>query len=198
MRTARRDDIGAINLLYLRVTPATVAAIEAPNRKTWESTFASGTIARLGRDDVHHVVAENPGIYAWAAIRAASSARPTVLHLMCEAQNSDDREAFLDALLAQLPEGPVSSVLRHYDSELIRSLQQRGFAIFGTQVLLTKDLAVRIEARAPSRQRRKKPALVPAGLAQSVPTPRSAHSQLHVIHSVAQRGPGRSEISPSR
>jgi hypothetical protein len=86
--------------------------------------------------------------------------------LLCEAHNETDRESFLDAVIAALPAGPVWCVLRHYDSELIRSLQRRDFEVYGTQVLLTKELAVRVKLK--SRERQKKPSLIPAGIARSV------------------------------
>ncbi len=168
LRPARRDDMDDVYLLYLRVTPATVAAVEAPNRKAWESTFGGGAVARLGRDEASHFIAERSGVHGWAAIRTASAARPTGMWLLYDAHDGPSREAFLDAVFAELPGGPVSCVLRHYDSELIRSLQQRGFAIYGTQVLLAKDLAVRVRQRALLRGKRKKPILVPAGLARTV------------------------------
>jgi len=60
----------------------------------------------------------------------------------------------------------VSSVLRHYDSELIRALQERGFAVYGTQMLLVSDLGAKVRLRQPAR--RKKPVLVQAGVARSV------------------------------
>jgi hypothetical protein len=59
-------------------------------------------------------------------------------------------------------------VLRHYDSELIRALQQRGFAVYGTQLLLISELGAKVRIQAPAR--RKKPVLIHAGIARSVPT----------------------------
>jgi hypothetical protein len=56
-------------------------------------------------------------------------------------------------------------VLRHYDSELIRSLQHRGFAVFGTQLLLVRDLGIKVRLRATAKQ--KKPVLAHAGIARS-------------------------------
>lgn len=164
---ARREHIGAIYLLYLRITPSHVAGLEGPSRKAWQATFAGGMLSRLGRDEVRHHVAETPGITGWAAIRPPSSTRPTSLTIMCEGQDPALRAAFLDAVLAELPPGPVSCVLRHYESELIRALQERDFAIYGTQLLLVRDLGskVRLTPAAPA----KKPVLVHAGLAQSVP-----------------------------
>jgi hypothetical protein len=91
----------------------------------------------------------------------------------------------IDGALRELPPGPVSSVLRHYDSELIRGLQKRGFAIYGTQVLLVRDLASKVRLRtAPAR---KKPVLVHAHLAQSVPADTSP--SLRVLTRRSERSP---------
>jgi hypothetical protein len=62
----------------------------------------------------------------------------------------------------------VSSVLRHYDSELIRCLRLRGFEVYGTQVVLVRDLTAKVRLRASVS--RKKPVLIHARLARSVPT----------------------------
>jgi hypothetical protein len=166
LRPARREDLGALYLLYLRSTPSHVASLEAPSLKTWQASFADGTMARLGRDEVHHLVYEDPGVVGWVAVRPASATRPAVLSLMCDGHDPRLREAVVDAALAELPPGPVTSVLRHYDSELIRSLQRRGFTVYGTQVLLVRDLAKRVRLRA--TRPRKKPVLVHAHLARSV------------------------------
>lgn len=167
LRPARREDIGAIYLLYLRTTPSRVASLEGPSLKSWQSGFADGALGRLGRDDVRHLLLEDPGVAGWASIRPASATRPTLLSLMCDGHDPRLREALVGGALRELPPGPVSSVLRHYDSELIRCLQKRGFAIYGTQVLLVRDLASRVRLRtAPSRR---KPVLIRANLAHSVP-----------------------------
>jgi hypothetical protein len=62
-------------------------------------------------------------------------------------------------------------VLRHYDSELIRALQQRGFEVYGAQLLLVRDLALKLRLHQQTRAKEKKVSLVPAGLARAVPTP---------------------------
>src|SRR5487761_30173 len=185
LRPAKSDDAGAIYLLYLRTTPSHVASLEGSSLKVWQSGFAEGAMARMSRDDIRHYVAEDPGVVAWAAIRPASATRPTLLSLMCDGHDPRLREAVIDAALRELPPGPVSSLLRHYDSELIRGLQQRGFAIYGTQVLLVRDLASRVRFRtAPAR---KKPVLVHARLAQSVPV--EASPPMRVLSRRSQRSP---------
>ena len=165
VRPARREDAAAIHLLYQRVTPSHIAGFEAPSLKTWQASFAEGSVGRIGRDDVRHLVAERPGVVGWAAIRPAGAGRPTILSLMCEAHDPDIREGFVDAILAELPPQPVSCVLRHYDSELIRSLQHRGFAVYGTQLLLVRDLGIKVRIR--SRRKQAAQVLAHAGIAGS-------------------------------
>ena len=162
LRPARRDDIPAIHLLYLRTTPSQVANYEGPSLNTWLAGYTQGVVARMGRDDVRHYVAEHPGIIAWAAIRPPSAMRPAQLTLMCEGHDPAVRDGIIDAVLAELPPGPAACVLRHYDSELIRALQQRGFIVYGTQLLLVSDLGVKMRVR--QSVRRKKPVLVHAGI----------------------------------
>ena len=167
LRAARRDDIPAIYLLYLRTTPSQVADFEGSSLKVWQAGYAQGLVARMGREDVRHYVAEYPGIVAWAAIRPPSATQPAQLTLMCEGHDATVRNAVIDAVLNELPAGPASCVLRHYDSELIRALQERAFVVYGTQLLLVCDLGAKVRLRQPSR--RKKPILVQAGIARSVP-----------------------------
>ncbi|TMD00216.1 MAG: hypothetical protein E6J03_12235 [Chloroflexi bacterium] len=191
LRPARGEDRGGIHLLYLRTTPSHVANIEGPSLKAWQASFQQGWMTRIGRDDVRHMVVERHGIEAWVGVRPATPVRPTLMALLCDGSDPALREDFLDAALAQVPPGPLSCALRHYDSELIRSLQRRGFAIYGTQLLLVRDLALKM--RVPARARReKKPVLVPAGLVRSArggmpgvprrvlttPSPRSSPSSL--------------------
>jgi hypothetical protein len=186
LRPARPEDVGAIYLLYLRTTPSHVASLEGSSLKVWQAALAQGAMTRVNRDEVRHFVVEEPGVVAWAAVRPASATRPTLLSLMCDGHHPRLREAVIDGALRELPPGPVSSVLRHYDSELIRSLQHRGFAIYGTQVLLVRDLASKVRFRA--EPARKKPVLVRAHLAQTVPAGETSPS-LRVLSRRSERSP---------
>ena len=182
LRPAKNEDRGGIHLLYLRTTPSHIANVEGPSLKAWQASFQQGWMARIGRDDVRHMVVERAGIEAWVGVRAATAVRPALMALLCDGSDPGLREDFVDAALAQVPPGPVSCSLRHYDSELIRSLQRRGFAIYGTQLLLVRDLAIKV--RVPARSRReKKPLLVPAGLV------RSAGAHLRVLTVPRRRSP---------
>ncbi|HKR99262.1 MAG TPA: hypothetical protein VJU79_07080, partial [Candidatus Dormibacteraeota bacterium] len=186
LRPARRDDIAAIHLLYLRTTPSQVASFEGPSLKSWQSGYAQGLVGRMGKDDVRHFVVERPGVVAWAAIRPPSATQPAILTLMCDEHDAPVRNAVIDSVLAELPNGPALSVLRHYDSELIRSLQQRGFDVYGAQRLLVCDLGAKV--RLPQRARGKKPVLVQAGVAHSVPV-RSTSPVLRVLANSTLGGP---------
>ncbi len=186
LRPARRDDIPAIHLLYLRTTPSQVATFEGPSLKAWQAAYAQGLMARMGRDDVRHYVVERPGIVAWAAIRPPSATQPAMLALMCEGHDAPLREAFIEAVLQELQPGPALSVLRHYDSELIRSLQQRGFEVYGAQRVLVCDLGTKVRLKQVAR--RKKPVLVHAGVAQSVPVS-SERTGLRVLTHPTLRSP---------
>ncbi len=172
IRTARRDDIGAIHLLYLRTTPSHVADVEGPSLKTWQGAYAQGLVAGLGRDSVKHLVVERPGVVAWAAIRPPTAAQPASLSMMVEGHDPALRDAIIDAILRELPSGPATCVLRHYNSELIRALQVRGFAVYGTQLLLISELGAKVRIQALSR--RKKPVLIHAGIARSIAAPSTA------------------------
>ena len=171
LRPARRDDVAGIYHLYLRTTPKHVADLEGPTQKAWQASFQQGALARVGRDEMRHLVAEGPEVVAWVGIRPASHARPALLSLVCDGQDAELRERVLDAALAQLPPGPVSCVLRHYDSELIRALQRRGFEVFGAQLLLVRDLALKVRLRQVAADRKKKPVLAHAGLARGLVVP---------------------------
>ena len=172
LRPAHRDDIGQIYLLYLRTTPSHVANLEGPSLKAWQAAFHHGWVARLGRDDVRHVVAERTGIVGWSAVRPSSQTRPALMALMCEGQDVAVRDEIIDATLAELPPGPVTCALRHYDSELIRALQQRGFEVLGSQLLLVRDLGVKARIReAATAPDKKKVSLAHAGLMRTAPEP---------------------------
>ena len=184
LRPAKREDIPAVYLLYLRTTPSQVADFEGPSLNAWLAGFAQGDVARMGRDDTRHYVVERPGVVAWAAVRPPTATRPAQLTLMCEGHDAALRDSIIDSVLAELPPGPAACVLRHYDSELIRALQQRGFAVYGSQLLLVRELANRVRLRQPVRD--KKPILVRAGVAQSVPAA-EPNVPLRVLNTSTQR-----------
>ncbi len=138
MRDARKEDVEFLYLLYLRSTPPTVAEIEGATRPQWQAAFQSGCMGRLGRAGARHMVLEDSGIRAWSCITQPSPVGPVIVCFLCEQPAM--QEEFIDATLNRVRAGPVSCVLRHYDGELMRILQDRGFAIYGSQLLFACDL----------------------------------------------------------
>jgi hypothetical protein len=187
LRPARRDDLGGIYLLYLRTTPSHVANLEGPSLKSWQAAFQQGAMARMGRDDMRHFVVERSGVVAWMGLRPGSAARPALLALLCEGQDAELREQVIDDALARVHPGPVACVLRHYDSELIRALQGRGFEIFGTQLLLVRDLAIKARVRTTKPEKKKQVALAHAGLMRGV----GPSNSLHVVAERSHTSPPR-------
>ena len=58
-----------------------------------------------------------------------------------------DELADLGLSLLAGSEAPAWSSLRHYDSHMIDALRGRGFSVLLTQLLLVKELAVRVPVR---------------------------------------------------
>jgi len=58
-----------------------------------------------------------------------------------------DELADLGLALLGDTEAPAWSSLRHYDSHMIDALRGRGFSVLLTQLLLVKELAVRVPVR---------------------------------------------------
>ena len=185
LRPARPEDVGAIYLLYLRTTPSHVASLEGSSLKVWQSSFAEGAMTRMSHDDIHHFVVEEPGVVAWAAIRPASATRPTLISLMCDGHNPRLREAVIDGALRELPSGP--RLVRAGPLQLgadPRSAEAR-FRHLRHPGAAGPDLASKVRLRtAPAR---KKPVLVHAHLAHSVPADSSPN--LRVLNRRSERSP---------
>ena len=78
----------------------------------------------------------------------ASGARPDTLNFMClpEGPLPGELADFGLSLLGD-SEAPTWSSLRHYDAHMIDALRGRGFSVLLTQLLLVKELAVRVPVR---------------------------------------------------
>ena len=147
---ASAEDLGGVYLLYLRTAPHAVAAVEAPNLTQWKATFQLGWLGRLdGRagDSRHYVIRKGGGIVAWGGVRLPARARPSLISLMLDPQEGQLAVEALHGLLGQVPPGPTLCLLRHYDAELHRAVAARGFEPVATQILMARDLPLKLRAR---------------------------------------------------
>jgi hypothetical protein len=154
---ATPEDLAGIHLLYLRTAPHAVAAVEAPNFTQWKATFQLGWLGRLdGRagDSRHYVIRQNGGIVAWAGVRLPSRARPSLISLMLDPHEGTLAVEALHGLLGQVPPGPTLCLLRHYDAELHRAASARGFEPVATQILMARDLPLKLWARRLAEQKK--------------------------------------------
>jgi hypothetical protein len=158
---ASAADLAGVYLLYLRTAPHAVAAVEAPNLTQWRATFQLGWLARMdGRagDSRHFVIKQNGGIVAWAGVRLPARARPSLVGLMLDPQESQVAVEAVHSLLGQIPPGPTLCLLRHYDAELHRAVAARGFEPVATQILMARDLPLKLRARRLAEQQKAVPA----------------------------------------
>ena len=147
---ARAEDLAGIHALYLRTAPHAVAAIEAPSIKVWRTTFQLGWLSRIqgrGSDGRHYVIDRGHGLVAWAGLRLPARARPAMVGMMLDPQEGELAVEAVHGLLNLLPRGPTLSVLRHYDGELVRAIEARGFEAIAAQLLMVRDLPIRLRAR---------------------------------------------------
>ena len=172
---AAPDDLGGVYLLYLRTAPHAVAAVEAPSLTQWRATFQLGWLGRLdGRagDSRHYVIRHNGGIVAWAGVRMPARARPSLISLMLDPQQKELAVEALHSLLGQVPPGPTLCLLRHYDAELHRAVAARGFEPVATQILMARDLPLKLRAHRLAEQKKAVLAgALPVVQARSAPDP---------------------------
>ncbi len=137
LRPSKRGDDRRLYHLYRKVTPQGVSQLEAPTYREWRSLHA-------GEAANSHVV-DRIEVVGWARIRSGDGARPSTLQLMAlpESPLPSELADFAISLLGE-SEMPAWSSLRHYDSHMIDALRGRGFSVLLTQLLLVKELAVRV------------------------------------------------------
>ncbi len=153
---SRPQDLALIHSLYLRTAPHAVAAVEAPSLKQWRATFQLGWLARIdGRagDSRHWVIDRGAGVVAWAGVRLPARARPSLVAMMMDPQETALAVEAVHSLLTQIPRGPTLWVLRHYESELTRAVAARGFEVIATQLLMVRDLPLKLRTPSPVRPR---------------------------------------------
>ncbi len=154
---ATSADLSQVHLLYLRTAPHAVAAVEAPNLTQWKATFQLGWLDRMdGRtaDSRHYVIWRHGAVVAWAGVRLPARARPSLISVMLDPQQGELAVEAVHGLLGQIPPGPTLCLLRHYDAELHRAVAARGFEPLATQILMARDLPLKLRAKHQSEQQK--------------------------------------------
>jgi len=137
LRQARRGDDRNLYQLYRKVTPQGVSQLEAPTYREWRALH-SGELAG------GHVV-DRVEVVGWVRMQRGGEARPATLQFMALPEGPLTVElADFGISLLRGSDAPAWSSLRHYDSHMIDALRGRGFSVLLTQLLLVKELAVRV------------------------------------------------------
>lgn len=163
-RQMRREDELAVYLLYRAATPKEVSAVEGATFGEWRQNFHHGSwTSRLPRASrPRQFVIDRVQVMAWMGITPGSGARPNTLGLLALPDPPTLAEELVQRSLAYLAghrPGPVWCSLRHYDQRIIQLLQREGFEVIASQVLMVRELGLKVPARA--RVRLKDKALVP-------------------------------------
>jgi predicted N-acetyltransferase YhbS len=145
-RQVRRGDGRRLYQLYRKVTPQGVSQLEAPTYRDWRALHGewTGRLAPRGsnRDEV---VVDRVELVGWVKVERSSGARPSTLSFMALPERPlPDELADLGLSLLGGADAPAWSSLRHYDSLMIDALRGRGFSVLLTQLLLVKELALRV------------------------------------------------------
>ncbi len=163
-RGMSREDHLALYLLYRAVTPKEVCAVEGATFKEWRQSFQQGWwTSRLPRPArQRQFVIDRVQVVGWMGITpGGSGTRPHTLGLMALPEPGVGQELVQRSLahVAQHRPGPVWCNLRHYDERTIQMLQREGFEVIASQVLMVKELALKVPVRPRVRVKEKK--LVP-------------------------------------
>jgi len=137
LRAWKRGDDRNLYQLYRRLTPQGVSQLEAPTYREWKALH----LGELGGGQV----VDRVEVVAWVRMLRGSGTRPDTLQFMALPENPLPAElADYGISLLGDSEAPAWSSLRHYDSHMIDALRGRGFAVLLTQLLLVKELALRV------------------------------------------------------
>ncbi|OLB86598.1 MAG: hypothetical protein E6I81_00680 [Chloroflexi bacterium] len=137
LRPAKRGDDRRLYQLYRKVTPQGVSQLEAPTYREWRALH-TGELS--GGEVVDRIE-----VVGWVRMQRGTGARPDTLQFMVLPENPLPAElADYGISLLGDSEAPAWSSLRHYDSHMIDALRGRGFNVLLTQLLLVKELAVRV------------------------------------------------------
>jgi hypothetical protein len=145
-RQVKRGDGRRLYQLYRKVTPEHVSQLEAPTYREWRALHGewTGRLAARGSNK-EEVVVDRIELVGWVKAERSSGAQPhTLSFLALPEQPLPDELADLGLNLLRDGKSPVWSSLRHYDSHMIDALRGRGFSVLLTQLLLVKELALRV------------------------------------------------------
>jgi hypothetical protein len=151
-RAMRRDDELGLYLLYVATTPKSVAAVEASSFAEWRRSFQPGSwTGRIPRRAGQpRFVIERVQLVGWMSLVPGGGGRPHALGLMAAPQPADLWPSLVQrslAYAAQRQPGPVWCSLRHYDETGIRLLQKEGFEVIASQMLMVRELPLKVPAR---------------------------------------------------
>ena len=149
VRPVKRGDNRLLYQLYRKVTPQGVSQLEAPTYRDWRALHGewTGRLSARGSDKLELVV-DRVEIVGWVKVERSSGARPNTLNFLAMPERPlPDELADLGISLLAGADMPAWSSLRHYDSHMIDALRGRGFSVLLTQLLLVKELAVRVPVR---------------------------------------------------
>jgi GNAT superfamily N-acetyltransferase len=150
LRPARRGDNRMLYQLYRKVTPQGVSQLEAPTYREWRALHGgvwTGRLAARGSEKQEHVV-DRVELVGWVKAERSSGARPDTLNFLSLPEGPLPGElADFGLSLLHGSEAPAWSSLRHYDSHMIDALRGRGFTVLLTQLLLVRELALRVPVR---------------------------------------------------
>jgi GNAT superfamily N-acetyltransferase len=138
LRQSKRGDDRKLYQLYRKTTPQGVSQLEAPTYREWRA-LRSGE--RAGGQVVDRIE-----IVGWVRMERGGGARPNTLQFMALPESPLPAElADYGISLLSESDAPAWSNLRHYDSHMIDALRGRGFSVLLTQLLLVRELAVRVQ-----------------------------------------------------
>jgi hypothetical protein len=163
-RAMRREDELGLYLLYSATTPKAVAAVEASNFAEWRRMFGLGSrTGRLPRRAGQpRFVVERMQVVAWMSLTPGAGGRPHTLGLMSASQPADLWPGIVQRSLSYVANhhpGPVWCSLRHYETTGIKLLQREGFEVIASQLLMVRELPLKVPAK--MRVRIKEKRLVP-------------------------------------
>jgi GNAT superfamily N-acetyltransferase len=145
-RQIRRGDGRRLYQLYRKVTPEHVSQLEAPTYREWRALHGewTGRISARG-SSTQEIVVDRIELVGWVKAERSSGAQPQTLNFLALPEPPlPDELADLGLQLLGSLDTPVWSSLRHYDSHMIDALRGRGFSVLLTQLLLVKELALRV------------------------------------------------------